>query len=345
MLLPLQSPPKSICILRLSAIGDCTHILPVIHSIRAHWPEINITWIIGRLEYALMSELNNVEFIVFDKSQGKQAFKNIKAHLKFRQFDVLLNMQAAFRASMISRHINAPIKLGFDKPRAKDCQWLFTNYRIVGPERVHVIDTFFQFLQALGVPRPEALSWALPISADLPGGLPKKYILIAPCSSREDKDWPKEKHVSLVKQLQYAYRMSIVIAGGPSDREKAVGQYIAEHTRASNLVGRTSLKQMQLLIQHAQCLVAPDSGPAHMATIADTPVVSLFASTNPYRTGPYRSLEHCVNYYPSALRAETGLSVEQAKWGRRVTTDGVMAAISQEEVLRAVGRVITASLS
>ncbi|THB78260.1 MAG: glycosyl transferase, partial [Desulfobacteraceae bacterium] len=67
----------SICIVRLSALGDVTHMLPVIHTLKAEAPGIQITWVIGKMEYKLLGHLPDVEFIIFDKTKGLKAYLDI----------------------------------------------------------------------------------------------------------------------------------------------------------------------------------------------------------------------------------------------------------------------------
>ena len=128
--LPFTSAPKSLCILRLSAIGDICHTLPVIRLIQDTWPETKLTWIIGKTEYSLVDGIDDIEFIVVDKKQGWASYTQLRHALKGRQFDALIHLQMSLRSSIINRLIKAPIKLGFDKARAKDMQWLFTNAKI-----------------------------------------------------------------------------------------------------------------------------------------------------------------------------------------------------------------------
>ena len=120
-------PPQSLCILRLSAIGDVTHMVPVVRTLQSIWPKTKITWIIGKLESELVMDIPGIEFIIFDKKQGWGAYKTLKKNLHNRQFDLLLNMQSSLRASLASTKINAPIKLGFDRERAKDYQWMLDH--------------------------------------------------------------------------------------------------------------------------------------------------------------------------------------------------------------------------
>ena len=164
MILPLSSAPDSVCMLRLSAIGDITHALPVLRTLQHHWPETKITWIIGKNEHALVSEIEGVEFITFDKSLGLGAYHDVRNKLAGRSFDVLLHMQLSLRASIASMLIKSKIKLGFDRERAKDMQWLFTNEKIFPRStRQHVVDSFLEFPTRLGL--EPILKWGLPVSA------------------------------------------------------------------------------------------------------------------------------------------------------------------------------------
>ena len=98
----LSKPPKNICMLRLSALGDITHTLPVLRTLQKNWPATPITWIIGKTEYELVKGIEGVEFIIFDKSQGFAAYLALRQQMQSRHFDVLLHLQVSLRASAIT---------------------------------------------------------------------------------------------------------------------------------------------------------------------------------------------------------------------------------------------------
>ena len=81
-----QSPPDSICLIRLSAIGDTCHALAVIRAIQDAWPDTQITWIIGKTEAGLMADIPGIEFIIFDKSKGRAAYADVRKALNDRKF-------------------------------------------------------------------------------------------------------------------------------------------------------------------------------------------------------------------------------------------------------------------
>src|SRR5579862_2938836 len=186
-MLPFAEPPRSICLLRLSAIGDTCHVVPVVRTLQHAWPGTQLTWIIGKAEARLMSLLDGVEFITVDKRAGLRARHALRSQLKGRKFDALLHMQVSFRSSLVARLISAEVKLGFDRARARELQWLFTNARIAPRTREHVLDSLFGFLNALGI-QERTLRWDIPLPASalayanrlVPDARPT--LVISPCS-------------------------------------------------------------------------------------------------------------------------------------------------------------------
>ncbi len=341
--------PKSLCLFRLSAIGDVTHILPVIHTLKKVWPQTEITWVIGRLEYQLVKSLPGIEFVVFDKGDGWRAYSKLRRQLRGRQFDVLLMMQAALRASIASLFISAKIKLGFDRQRAVDFQWLFSNHRISGDNRVHVLDGFFQFLEAVGI-NEKQLNWDLPLpdndldyAKSINHG--EKYVVINPCSSARKnnwRNWPEERYAKVADYLN-SKNLKTVLTGGPSATELEFGKNISSQCKSdlTNLIGETSLGELLALLKGAEFVIAPDTGPAHMATVVDTPVIGLYASSNPTRTGPYNSQAHSANRYQEALKKYNQKTIAQAGWGERVRDPAVMDLIRVEDVIERIDALLS----
>ncbi len=342
-MIPLtQTPPSTVCILRLSSIGDVTHVVPVIRTLQAHWPDTRITWIIGKLEAELVCDISGIDFIIFDKTAGWAAYTTLRKELGTRQFDLLLNMQASLRAGIASLFIKAPIKLGFDRARAKDYQWLFTSHKIAAKSSQHVLDGFFGFLEILGMTQ-RYLQWDIPIPLEanlfIEKQLPskKRILAINPCSStrlRNWRNWSAEGYAVVADYANKKYGMQVILTGGPSGLEIDFGKLIVENcdTKPINLIGKTSLKQLLALLNKASVLIAPDTGPAHMATTVGTSVIGLYATSNPLRTGPYLSQEGVINYYPEMLKKEYGLRIEDAPWGKRIRNPAAMQSISIADV-------------
>ncbi len=346
----VKTPPQSLCILRLSALGDITHTLPIFHTIRDTWPETKITWIIGKAEYEIVKGLKGVEFIIFDKKAGFSAYKNIRKILKHKKFDVLLHMQMSLRASLISLLINAKTKIGFDRARAKDGQWLFTNKKIKPQQHQHVIDSFFGFTETLGINKKK-YKWDIPISGDDKKCAKKllpnisKYIIISPCSSKDYRNWNTKGYADIADYIKEKYHYDVVLTGGNSTIEKQYAKEIMQQCSSVpvNLIGKTKIKELLSIIQNARFMISPDSGPAHMATAMNTPVIGLYASTNPDRARPYLSNEWMVNRYPEAIQKKYHKKVEEILWGSRVRDEWAMNLITIDEVKNRVDRLLAKS--
>lgn len=333
------SRPKNLCLLRLSAIGDVCHAVAMVQHIQKHWPETKITWVIGKIEASLLTDLPNVEFIIFDKKAGLKGYQALRRQMKGRYFDVLLHMQVALRASLASLCIPAKVKVGFDSNRAIEGQWLFTNKKIAPQKKSHVLDGFMGFAKALGLPNDKP-SWRMPINdedalwAGAALNSDKSIVVICPAASKAERNWHSEGYAKVADNL-VALGYEVVICGGPTALEKTLATEILEKSQQplANLVGKTSLKQLLAILKIAHFVIAPDTGPAHMAVTVGTPVVGLYAHSNPERTGPYLYQDYVVSYYAQAIAEQFGKPVSQLKWGTRAKGEALMANITVSQVM------------
>lgn len=329
--------PLSICILRLSAIGDVCHTLAVVQAIQRHYPSAEITWIIGKTEAALMKNIPNVQLISFDKKSGWKELFTIWRQLSHKRFDFLLNLQTAFRASILSLGIKADKKIGFNKDRAREMQWLFTNQKVEMASSPHVLDGQMMFAKAIGVTDLSA-KWDLFVSdEDLAYGkqfidFTKKNVLIAPCSSKKEKDWLPERYAELSNCL-IEKNINVLIAGSPSRYEMETAHKIHQLApKSCNIAGKTTLKQLAGVIRQVDLVISSDSAPAHIATTQHTPVVGLYAIHNPKRTGPYQDLNKVVSVYDEAILQSYGKPWQELAWATKAKGKNWMEKISVDAV-------------
>lgn len=335
--------PESICILRLSALGDVCNAVPAVRALQRQWPDCRITWIVGKTEKALLDGLDGVELLSYDKKTGLKGIWALRRQLKNRRFDLLLHMQAALRASLVSLAIKADIRLGFDTERAKDNQRWFSNRQIPANPRKHVLDGFIDFVRTCGVETDNLpLEWNMPVTdqdrqavTELVGTSP--YLVISPCSSqrvRNFRNWSVEGYAEVIDYAWQRHGLRTVLSGGNTELEQQYGQQLGQICQQPpiNLIASTSLKQLLALIEAARLVMGPDSGPMHMATATGTPALGLYASSNPDRTGPYLSRNWVVNAYPDQVRKTFGCEVDAIAWGKRVRDADVMAGISVSQV-------------
>lgn len=346
--------PERLCLFRLSAIGDCCNIVPVVRTLQAFLPDTRLTWVMGKTEASLLGDLDGVEVIPHDKRNGTGTLRH---QLGARDFDVLLLMQVALRAGLTARAVRAPVRIGFDRSRSRDGHGLFVNRRIPARPPGHVTEGFFGFCEALGV-KERVLRWDIPVpetsveqvdhwlgTASRRGGKESPPLLvISPCSSerfRNFRDWPAEHYARVAHHAAVKHGMQVVFTGGKSEREREYGERIEyELARLGkvpvpklNLIGRTSLKALFALIRRATAVIAPDSGPVHMAVAAGTPALGLYATSNPDRTGPLLGRRWVVNAYPQAVQRFLKRSVDGIPWGKRVRDPNAMALITPAMVI------------
>ena len=340
--------PLSLCIIRLSAIGDVCHTLAVVQAIQRKYPDAEITWIIGKTEAMLMQDLPNIRLIPFDKKSGWKGIFTIWKQLSHKRFDFLLNMQTAFRASILSLGIKADKKMGFNKDRAREMQWLFTNQKVEQTTSPHVLDGQMMFAKAIGV-TDLTPKWQLPISMETVEKAKqwldpmRKNVVISPCSSKAEKDWLIERYAEIANWL-IAQNINVILVGSPAKRELEMTAYIQQLApNVQNLVGKTSLKELAALLKLADLVISPDTGSAHIASIQGTPVIGLYAIHNPRRTAPYNDQQNVISVYDEVVQTYYGKPWQALPWATKAkskTGENLMARISVESVKQKVVEIL-----
>ena len=304
---------NQICILRLSALGDCCHALSVAQRLKDEFPRSKIVWIIGKTEHQLFKGINGVEFVVIDKSKLLRSLWNCFIELRKSRFDVLLNLHASATANLISLCVRARRKIGFDRERARDGQRWFCSESIKGISNQHVAEGMMGFIEHLNI-ESTSPNWR-PLTLEPEEDQVMEHIdterltcVISPCSSQRygdkyNRSWSSTNFIEITKYLSDEKGIQTIITGGTSDIERQYFDIFKSQNfgkNVINLMGKTTIRQMASLIKMSDFVISPDSGPAHIATIMNKPVIGLYAMSNPDRTGPYKSKELLVNRYPEA---------------------------------------------
>ncbi|NLS13568.1 glycosyltransferase family 9 protein [Vibrio sp. SM6] len=337
--------PRSLCILRLSALGDVCNTIATIQAIQRQWPETAITWITSKLEAQLLTAIDGVEVIVFDKKQGLKGYLALWKTLKGREFDALLHMQYAIRASIATLGIRAKYKLGFAADRSQDFQTLFTNVKVPSPRSLHVADGLAAFADTLGV-KPKPLNWSLCYGSEdktwansyIDSTMPT--LLLVPGASKAYKNWTATGYVAVINHAR-SKGWQVILAGSPAPVERDLADAIQSQliTPCLDLVGQSRLLQMLALIDNVQMVIAPDTGPTHMASALRIPVIGLYAHHNPARVGPYHYLDYVVSVYEQTITQETGKPLSALEWRTRAKNPQAMNAIQPTQVIEMFDRV------
>ena len=289
-------------IVMMSAVGDAVHVLPVLAALKRHAPESKITWVLQPGPASLVRGHPLIDDIVlFDRTKGWHAFADVRHELAQRPFDLVLNFQVYFKAGIVTSFTRAPVKLGFDRARARDLNWLFTTHRIPPHAPQHVQDQYLEVLTALGVPN-EPVTWDLGPWAherawqrDFFARLDRPAAAIVVATSKPQKDWLPERWAEVTDVLYHDFGLEPVLVGGRSDRELAAERVIMERARHKPVSALGSgLRNLVGILDGSALVLAPDTGPLHIAVALNRPVVSLMGYTNPKRTGPYRRFHDLI---------------------------------------------------
>ncbi len=346
-MLPLAITPDKICILRLSALGDVTHVLPVVRAIQQKWPTAEITWVCGAFEYKLLKTIKGIHFVIFNKKEGFKAYLDLWKKLKNTRFDVLLQMQVAARANIASIGIKADIRLGWDKTRSRDLHSLVINHWVAEAKEQHQVAGFLSFASSLGIEVKEPV-WDMPVTQDAKNfaekhiDSDKPVLIISACSSHKLRNWLPERYAGVADYAVNQYGMQVILSGGPSKIEKDMAAEICGFMKQPglNLVGKDTLEQLPGLLVRATLVLSPDTGPAHLANALGVPVIGLYACTWSKRSGPFNSLEYCVDKFEQAAQDFLNQSASSLRWGAKIEQTGVMALITVEEVCEQVDQVM-----
>ncbi|MEO6968191.1 MAG: glycosyltransferase family 9 protein [Rhodanobacteraceae bacterium] len=336
----MKPPPESICLLRTSALGDVTHVVPLLRTLQAAWPQTRLTWIVGKLEYKLIGDIDGVELVVFDKNAGLAGYGAVRRALDGRRYDALLHMQVALRANLLSLCVRADCRIGYDRARSKDLHGLFVDERIPARSGEHVLDAIGSFVEPLGLKQTQ-VRWDIPIPIDAREWAAQQWhdderaLVISPCSSHTLRNWRPERYAAVADHAAGALGMRVVLTGGPSAEERATGDAIRARMRTQplDLIGRDTLKRALALYQRAAIVLTPDAGPMHMANAAGARVLGLHAASNPARSGPYSDRRWCVDRYGAAARKFLGKPASEILWGTKIEYPGVMDLIEVDDVI------------
>ncbi len=342
-----RNSPRSICLMRLSALGDVCHCIALVRALQQAWPSCQITWVIGRLEHQLVADLPGIEFIVFDKQRGRSELGRLYRQLRGRRFDALLLAQVSLRAGLMSMLIRAQRRIGFDRARAREGHGLFINERIGAEPGQHQALAMLAFAGHLGA-SSDGVDRAPPIPEQARAFARQhqpesnRAVLISPASSHAGRNWHPGGYARVADWIVEHTGRPVILIGGPSKNEQELGKAIAERMSkpVTNLIGQDALKQALAMLERCACLISPDAGPVHFAAALGKPVVGLYAATWSRRSGPLGSLEHCIDRFPEAARQFLGKAPEQVRWGKRLEYPGVMALITPDMVIEKLQRAL-----
>jgi heptosyltransferase I len=311
---PRERPPGAprILLVRLSAIGDCLHALPVVHELRRQIPDAAIGWAIETAGHGLLAGHPEVDrFHLFPRGTGTRGFGSgrRRALLDFRHelravgYDVAIDVQGLTKSGLVAWLSGAPERIGFGDRGARELNRWFLNRRLVpAPRRRHVMDRNLSLLEGLGLEVPERAAWTLPAYGPGPelaaflDALPgPRFVALNPGAAWPSKRWPVESFTELARRVAGELEVPVVVTWGSDDERRAAGEIVAAAGGAPVLLAPpTDLRQLAALLGRAALTISGDTGPLHLAVALGVATVAIFGPTDPTRNGPYGSGHHVL---------------------------------------------------
>lgn len=302
---------KNILIIKLSAIGDVIHALPVAQAIKDTYPDAHLTWVVEPPAYELLTAVPAIdEIILFRKKEFKtwrgfwQNFSPLRHRLKSRHYDVSLDLQGLFKSAAIAKVAGAETRLG-------TCNMRELSNRISRPvvganARGHIVERYMDTARAIGCQvEPGAATFPLRISPETiaagdkvltEAGMQSKnpYVVLAVGANWPNKRWSAKSYTALVDVLYDENLIPVIVGGGAVD--EGIARTIEQEAKIPpiNIVGKTDLPMLAGILQRAVAVVGGDTGPAHLAAMLKTPTVMLMGPTDANRNGPYGQPEHAI---------------------------------------------------
>jgi heptosyltransferase I len=298
---------RRVCLVLLTGLGDVVHGLPIANALKDSGYARHVTWVAEPMPGSLLAHHPSIDDVVtYRRRDGVAGVRALRRALADRRradgpFDLAINLNVYLKSAWPTLFSRARHRLGFDRGRAKDWIWLATNDELPPRPRAHTQDMFLEFLAHLGVPHhaPSApRDWRLEFTdveraaqaAWLGERSGRPIAAIVPASAIDRKDWPAERWAHVVDALAGDFGYEVALVGGPGARETAIAREIAGRaTHPTTWAMGDGVRRVAWTLERCALVLAPDTGPLHVARALGVPVIGLFGHTNPWRVGPYRA--------------------------------------------------------
>jgi heptosyltransferase I len=317
---------QRILLIKLSAVGDVVHTIPLLNKLRQRYPAARIDWLVTPAIAELLAHNPAITNVVeFQRQEWSAPWRpapyvsaaRLIAMLRAAEYDLVLDLQGQLRSGVFAFTSGAPVRIGFDKPRAalwkasprkipddarrhawqgaREGSFLAYTHHVELPTLdLHPVERYLRFGAMLGLDDKADFLFPIPPEAttrvdalldyyEIAGA---KLVVMAPGTNWETKQWRSDGFAEVARHF-LEKKFAVVLIG--SDREHALCAAVAELAPgAINLAGETTLPELAALIRHGTICVSNDSGPMHLAVALDRPVVAVFGPTDPIWAGPYR---------------------------------------------------------
>ena len=330
-----MNAPRSIVIVKLSAIGDVLHGVPVAVALKRAFPAARIGWAVeGRAADVLAGHpaVDHLFRLPRGWLRSPRTVLALRRQLRWFDADVTVDLQGLLKSAIVTTLAGAPMRSGHARPESREHAWVAYSHPVVA-SAVHVVERNLALLEPVGcghaapafdmprwpVSRQRVERWLTALR------LPRPPVVFNPGAGWASKRWPAERFAAAARAVAQLDGQPVLVVWG-GDQERSVAEGIASEARGGAIVvPATSLQDLGELCRLSRVFVSGDTGPLHLAAAVGTPCVGLFGPVPAARNGPYGRGHVCVE--PAADR--------RPAWADRKTDMLCMAAIDVERVVAA----------
>jgi heptosyltransferase I len=285
---------KRILIVRMSALGDIVHALPVLAALRDAHPALEIDWLADRKYAGVLAHVDGISLVVV----GRPGLSKAVVTMRARRYDVAIDLQGLLKSAAMARLSGAERVIGFEQRalRERAAAWFYGETAAVSPG-AHVIRKNLSVIPLLGIDAPDAIRFpfvtpASPVADELMRAAASRGLrgvaLLNPGAAWPNKRWPAARFGALARHVERHHRLAPVVLWGAGDAPLADG--VVEHSSGAAVrAPQTTLGDLLALSSRASLIVSGDTGPLHIAAAVGTPLVGLYGPTWPERNGPWRT--------------------------------------------------------
>ena len=284
-----------ILIVRMSALGDIVHALPVLAALRRAWPDAQVDWIVDEAYASILSLAEGLHqrVVVRGKGPGAMGYLSAVRHLRAQNYDAALDLQGLIKSAVWAKLSGAARVIGFDRAHLREpMAALFYTETVVPFDAPHVIQKNLSILKAfdlapgpLELPLHPEAAMATTTALAAVGG-PRQYVVLNPGAAWPNKRWPADRFGALAAELHAHTRLRSLVTWGPN--EKALAEAVVSASGgAAGIAPPTAIADLAVIMRDAALVVSGDTGPLHIAAAMGTPLVGLYGPTWPERNGPW----------------------------------------------------------
>lgn len=293
-------PSPSVLIVRLGALGDVVHAMPVVAALREAWPTASVGWLVQAPYADLVSCVQGVTRV--HAVEGKVDVSALRA-VRAVRYDVCLDLQGLVKSAAYARLSGARRVIGFSKGLARESLATLAYGETTGHAGGHVIEKNLSVLSVLGL-RPVGVprihldlppSHVLSSARALLGGDDVPFALVNPGAGWPNKRWPVERFGQLADRLHETLGLRTLVVWGPDEASLAAAVVRASASSAAVMAPQSSIVDVLTLARAAAVVVAGDTGPLHLAAAIGAPIVGVYGPTPPERNGPWSPADRWVS--------------------------------------------------